>query len=204
MLFHQLLRACASRVPGTVTVVGLVNLTNQGADASRTLTITGHSVGDVLIAMTANRTSTPAALLAGYTDIVSLGGGSRSFRVQYKVATATSESITWTGAYGYLMAVRGFAGIGASGTLSSAFGSTLPLPDLDGLDTGGTSLVVAGGFASSGQTAVDAPYELLSSSNNPTGKCVAVVKNNTAASLVGKTITQGGGTGLTYAIELRG
>lgn len=184
-----------------VTVVASTSLTNQTSDASRTLTLSsGFQVGDTLVAMTANRSTTVTAptLLSGYTNIIAVGssGTNRNLRVQYKTATSTSETITWTGAYGWLIAIRNFQSIGQTNSTSSTTSSTtMTLPNLSGLQTDGKSLIIAGAYFSSGYTSTTTPYTLL-------GDFAANVTKNTDSALTGETITAAAaGVQVLYAIE---
>lgn len=212
MLFYKLLAVTATkRTAKKVEIVGLVNLLNQGADASRTLTLTGILPGDAVLAMTGNRSGVGnLPTIPGYTSIVSADSVTgRGLRLQIKTVASTSESATWTGSYGYLLAVRNFWAVGSTNTRQDTTGAatnTLAIPALTGLVNTGTSLVVAGSYASSGWgTSPSAPYALPTPTNNPDTRCVAVVAGNTDASLVGKTMYHESGVyDLAYAVELLG
>lgn len=179
-----------------------VNLANQTSDSSRTLTLnSGFAVGDMLVAMTGNRSLTPPTLLSGYTDIVSLGrtvsGASRSFRVQYKIATSTSETITWTGATGFLIAFKNATRIGQAQTFGeNANGSTFKLPDLTNLQVSNRCFILAGSYVTGIYTAVTTPYTLFS----PYG---AQVPQNNNASITGETMTASAQlVNISFAIEI--
>ncbi len=172
-----------------------------GSDASRSLTLsTGIRVGDMLVAMCGNRTTTAPTLLSGYTNIVAVNStNSRSIRVQHKFATSTSETISWTGAYGYLMVLSNAYRIGQTNTINGTGTSTttISLPDLSGLNTSGNGFILAGTF-SLNVTAVSSPYSVLST-------IAGYIEKNTNSSLTGETITLGGNTvPVTYAIEFLG
>ena len=169
-----------------VEYVTQANISNQSSDASRTLTISsGFNVGDVIIAMTGNRTSTPPSVASGYTDIVSTYGTwsiypasyRRSMRLQYKIATNTTESISWIGSFGWMVILRNFTGIGQSTSLyQNAISSTPPTPSISGLDASGRGYLITTTYLSSDIVGVDSPYSLIS----PFG---GVVSENTASSL---------------------
>jgi hypothetical protein len=182
-----------------ISVGGTTFLVNQVSDAARTLTLLGESLnaGDMLVAMTANRTAVAPALLAGYTSITVFEGSTRATRVQYKIYTSGSETINWTGAYGYLLALHDATSIGQAQAGSTATGTTVPLPDLTGLDTTGRGMIIAGSYVV-GYTAVTAPYTFIVSG---TTNMVAHLPSNTLSSLTGETITQAGTFGSSYAIE---
>lgn len=189
----------AARNP--VAFLSGTSLVSQTSDASRSLTLnTGFQIGDMLVAMTGNRTATPPTLLSNYTNIVSNGVASpstRSFRVQYKIATSTSETITWTGAYGFLVALKNAYRIGKTNTvaLTTAGAATVSLPDLTSLEVSGNSYILAGLYLSSGITSVTSPYTLISD------YAVNIAKN-TNSSLTSKTITtSGSNVWLSFAIE---
>lgn len=198
-MLASILRATA-RNP--VAFLSGTNLTNQTSDASRSLTLnTGFAAGDMLVAMTGNRTATPPTLLSDYTSIVSDGIASpatRSFRVQYKFATSTSETITWTGAYGFLVSLRNSYSVGKTNTvaLTSAAAGTISLPDLTDLDVSMNSYVLAGMYVSSGRTSVSSPYALISD-------YAADISKNTNSSLTSKTMSTTSSTNvwLSFAIE---
>jgi hypothetical protein len=170
----------------SVEYVTQANISSQSSDASRTLTInSGFNVGDVIIAMTGNLTSTPPSVASGYTDIISRGGSwllfntvyRRSIRLQYKIATSTTESISWIGAYGWMVILRNFTGIGQSASFyQGALSSTPPTPSISGLDTSGRGYLITTTYLSNGITGVDSPYSLIS----PFG---GVISENTASSL---------------------
>lgn len=192
----------ASAVTPAITFASGVNLTNQTSNASRTLTLnSGFAVGDMLVAMTGNRNATPPTLLSGYTDIVSLGdeeaGVNRSFRVQYKIATSTSETITWTGATGYLIAFKNATNIGQAQTKNNNTTSgSLSLPDLSGLQTSNRCFILAGSYATGVYTAVTTPYTLFS----PYG---AQVTQNNNSSITNEVLTSSASlVSITYAIEI--
>jgi hypothetical protein len=148
------LRSASGNLDPAVSFVAGVRLPNETSDGVRSLTLDyGFRSGDLLVAMTGARSATPATL-AGYTSIVSgsmqtvfLPRQTRSFRVQSKIAISTSETITWTGASGYLIAFRNFTAIGKTGTVQSTTNATThPLPDLVDLDTSGVGFILAGGY----------------------------------------------------------
>lgn len=204
MLFHQLLRACSKPLP--VSIVGVVSLPLQNSDAERSITLTGHQSGDLLIAMIANQKDlvSPVPLPAPWTSILT-AENDRLLRLSYKIATAGSDTISWLGNCGYLLALRNASAIGIFNTY--AFGtssSTQPIPALSGLDTSGTSLVLAGGRHSS-TIAADAPFQLLYPPETPADACAVFVPENTASDLSGKTFTtQRPSLRSNYAIEILG
>lgn len=203
MILSHALRAVQKSKP--TSFVDANALTNQTSDASRTLTLSTHSVGDMLVVMTGNRTATSPTLLSGYTNIVSdfnTQTATRSYRVQYKIATTTSETISWTGAYGFIVAVRNATSIGVTNTYkAAAVSSTMPLPDLTGLDVSGNASVLAGTYYSSGITSTTSPYTVYAPSGTA-NRFAAVIQGNTNASITGETITGISSNHTTWAIEL--
>ena len=196
-------RAAGGQSGGNAPVefVDFIALANQGSDASRTLTISsGLSAGDVVIAMTANRTNTPPALASGYTDILSGNndGLNRSLRLQYKVVSGSSESITWTGSYGFMVALRNFRSIGQSEVTNSiGINSTanIPIPAISGLDTTGVGYLLAGTYFSNLMTAVSGPYTLGSST-------YAYIEENTSASYSQENFTNPTTTYVSWVVEI--
>ena len=203
------------RGAGGVTVLPVQFLSVQGmtyvsSDAARSITLnTGFQAGDFLLAVTSTRTSTPAALLSGYTNILTTGTvAGRGVRVQYKIATTTSETINFTGATGYIMAFRNVKSIGQTNILNTAnFQTTHAIPDLTGLDDRGTSYIWYANYLSliSGVgttiTTVSSPYQVFTTS----GSLSAYVENNTSSSLTGKTVSYSASNTYeaTFAIELK-
>ena len=186
----------ASRSP--ITFLTGTSLANQTSDATRTLTLSsGFQVGDMLVAMTGNRTATPPELLSGYTNITSNAVTTpRSTRVQYKFATSTSETITWIGAYGFLIVLKNAYRIGVTNAIASiTSGLTISLPGLTNLQTNGNNYILAGAYTSAGISSASSPYTLL-------GNYAVNISKNKDSSLTSKTITMATSTfTLTYAIE---
>ena len=186
-----------------VEYVTQANISSQTSDASRTLTISsGFNVGDVIIAMTGNLTSTPPSVVSGYTDIISANGtwsttSARSMRLQYKIATSTTESISWIGAYGWMVILRNFTGIGQSASLyENAISFTPPTPSISGLDTSGRGYLITTRHFSDGVIGVDSPYSLIS----PFG---GFISENTASSLPSVDFSTGGnGFHLSAVVEV--
>lgn len=197
-MLASILRASA-RNP--VNFLSGTNFVNAGSDASRSLTLnTGFRSGHILVAMTANRTTTAPTLLSGYTSIVVINANataSRSLRLQYKTATGTSETITWTGAYGYLLAFENIFKIGKTATrnTTAAIATSQPIPDLTGLEVSRNSYILASSFSSSGYLNPSSPYTLL-------GDYAAVVSKNTNSSLTGEVFnTSGSNRDVSFAVE---
>ncbi len=191
------------------TLIGLNVAANAAADASLSLAATSHQPGDYIIALTGNRTITPPALLTNFTSLAAQGAaiasGSRSFRVQYLVATGNSLTINYVGSYAHIWVIRGARKIGSYNSYrADTAGAVLPLPDLTNLSSS-ESVVIASSYGAGLTTATTSPYELVGTS------ATAVIVQNTRgsnSSLLSKTITTtvpGGTAGtlhLTYAIEL--
>lgn len=180
------------------TYISNVRLTNQTSDSSRTLTITTHQVGDMLIALTGNRTTTAPALLSNYTNITSTNNAqARSLRVQFKFATDASESITWTGAYGYIIAVRCASSVIQSNTTNvNSNATTIELPNLSNLDTSGKGLIIAGTYVTNIITAITSPYTVVNST-------FGIISNNSSSDQTSKTITASSSIARsTFAIEI--
>ncbi|TGN62337.1 hypothetical protein E4L95_07065 [Paracoccus liaowanqingii] len=175
LLFSSLFSGGAGAAPPDpaktpVSFVDGVALPNMTANGVQSLTLNTHQPGDMIVAVTANRElNAPPALLDGYTEAVSgvsLGtsaSGWRGFRVQTKVATSASETINWTGAYGFLIALRGARNVGrVCRTLwAAAPTSNWAVPQLYDLDTSGVGFLLSGLLGGEGVTSVTAPYQLL-------------------------------------------
>lgn len=204
MILSHALRAVQKTSSISTLFVDANALANQTSDASRTLTLSTHNVGDMLVVMTGNRTGTPPTLLSGYTNIASdfSSGTVRSYRVQYKIATTTSETISWTGAYGFIVAVRNATSIGVTNTYkAAATGGTIPLPDLTSLNVSGSSSILAGSYYSDGVSSTTSPYSVYAPSGT-SNRFAAFIQGNTNSSLTSKTITGITAAHITWAIEL--
>lgn len=166
------------------SLIGVTYLTNQTSDASRSLAAAAHQPGDYIVAVTGNRTSTPPALLSGYTAITTAASSSylRSLRVQYKVATGTSETITWTGAYGHIYVIRDAITYSQANSISTNEGTTttVEIPNLSNLTPGG--FVVGGSYIAGIVTAARTPFVVA----NTAGVYIA---NNQTTPLTSKTLT---------------
>jgi len=185
MLYTKLLSASSIVAPPS-----FVRLLNQTTDASRTLTLSPVNIGDMLVVMTANRTASAPTLLSGYTNILisnsnpSIASDNRrSLRLQYKMASSTSETINWTGAYGFIVALRNVTTVGSFNSLSTTnTGFTVNLPTLAGLTPSSNSYILAGIYTSSGSVSVSSPYTML-------GDIAGYVSPNASTELTGKTIS---------------
>lgn len=190
-IFHQNLLA----IPNRLSIVDVISLANNATDASRSLSISSHTIGDMILVMTANNTATPPALLSGYTNAITNGGTysgtTRALRVQYKISNNSTESITWTGGYGYMCAIRFASNIGATNINTSLFAGTggYNIPNISNLDTSGGKLIIAGHYlcASNAYNSISTtpPYVRRQSSNLNEG-CFLFINNNTEASYTGK------------------
>lgn len=183
-----------------VSFVTSTELQFQSADASRTLTVTGIETGDFLFSMTANRASTAPTLSSGYTNITTSDGvyssGYRSLRLQYKIASSTSDSITWTGAYGMLVVCRNVSGVGQYTTYSEALSESTShlIPGMSGLVNNGTSMLLGGSYISGNYyTSVTSPWVLKNNS-------FAILTENTLSSYTGNIATGSG----TYFMDFSG
>lgn len=176
--------------------------TNVTSSASRSLTLTGLSAGDVVIGMISNRSASAPATSSGYTSITTNTGNFstiyRSMRLQYKVATGSSETMSWTGYNGLAVAYRNFTGIGQVENYSNQLtvSSSLPTPAMSSLDTSGRGLVFVVTYAMSSTNSISSPY---TTQYNTWG----TVANNTFSSISSKTMTMSGNViQISTAIEI--
>lgn len=182
--------------------IGGASIANQTSDASRSITLTSHQAGDMLIAMTGNRTTTAPALLTDFTDILSVNNSStaRSIRLQYRIAQSSSETISWTGAYGFIIAIRNASAIKQSNSFNSGSGTTLTIPTLNDLDASGKSYILAGSYLTGTYTGVSSPFTLLSDGTRNVG---AFIENNSNSSLSGLTMTVSSSSAVvTFIVEV--
>lgn len=183
MIGSNLLMASGGAAGDPVQILNSTFLPNQIADSSRSLTLSsGFSSGNMLVAMTGSRSSTPPALLSGYTNIAvevaNVSTTYRNFRLQYKIANSTSETINWTGAYGYLLALSATQlGVSNSTSLNSA-NNLHSIPALTGLNTSGVGLILAGTHVVDLYSSATSPYGPILSGS--TSLCVGVQQNTTA------------------------
>lgn len=196
--------------PNSPSIIDAVNLANQSSDTSRTLSVSSHQIGDMILVMTGNRVATAPSLLSGYTNIVasnSINSFPRSFRIQYKFATSSTESISWTGAYGYIAVIRNASNIGQTNTINlntTAGNTTWNIPNLSSLTSSGSKLIIAGTyFLGVSFGSPSSPYIAYSSSNLSTA-CFVYASKNIEASLTSKTCTVSGATIINnhYALEI--
>lgn len=171
----------------------------QTSDASRTMTLSsGVAVGDMILAMTANRTTTPPATSAGYTSIVAATLNTkdgRSINLQYKFATSSSESISWTGAYGSLLCLKNAKTIGEFNTLSgSNVNTTIGITGLSGTDNSGNGFIMAGNYYNVWNS-VSSTYTILPST------CL-YIENNTLSNIPSVTAVSAGNIAGSFAVEI--
>ncbi len=183
-IFHQNLLA----VPNKLSIVSGVNLGNSTTDAVVNLSINSHRIGDMILVMTANNTATAPALLSGYTNILNINSpaaAARSLRLQYKIANNSTESISWTGGYGYMCAIRFASRIGSTNTIATTTTGTggYSLPNVSNLNSSGEKLIISGHYfcdtTAYNVTASTSPYVRYSS-------LFYVITNNTNTDLTGK------------------
>jgi len=171
----------------------------QTSDASRTMTLSsGVQVGDMILAMTANRSSTPPVTSAGYTSIVAATlntGAGRSINLQYKFATSSSESISWTGAYGSLLCLKNAKTIGKFRTESGGtVSSTVDITHLNSTDNSGNGFIMAGNYYNEWET-VSSTYTILPST------CL-YIENNTLSNVPGVIAEAAGAVAGSFAVEI--
>ena len=159
---------------------------NVTSSSNRTLTLTGLSAGDVVIGMISNRSSSAPATSSGYisitTNTAGFFGNYRSIRLQYKVVTGSSETMSWLGYGGLAVAYRNFTGIGQVGNYSSTFPtSSVPTPAMSSLDTSGRGLVFVVTYAIGVINSISSPYTVRF---NTWGAAA----NNTLSSISSKTM----------------
>lgn len=132
-----------------------ISFVGQAQAAATTVTTPTHAVGDLIIIFAYRNTTTAPSLPAGYTTINTASGNSNSYRVGYKIATATNDSSgTWTNAKVLqcvvYRGVGGISGIGNNSGATKAASTTANIPARTMQDASGGSWVVA--FAGSRQT----------------------------------------------------
>lgn len=178
-------------------LISNVLLANQTSDTTRSLSISSHQIGDMIFVMTGNRTTTAPTLLSGYTNITSIANAqSRSIRLQYKFATNATESISWTGAYGYMLAIRNASAILQSpiSNVNEAV-SNITIPNTSTLNTAGKSLIIVGTYLTSIMTAVSSPYTLYVNT-------LGYLEKNSNSSSISKTITTNAAANIGYLVEV--
>lgn len=189
-VFHQSILS----TPNDLFIVGGVSISSSST-ATRNLSITSHQIGDMIIAMTSIAGSAAPALLSGYTNIVvSNGSGAtvRSIRLQFKFATSSTESITYSGGKGYMIAVRNATRIGQVNTINQAVmeaaNTRWSIPDLSNLNDSNSKLIIAGSYEfEPGATfygTPTSPYIRFTTSNN--NVCFVYANKNNQTSLTSK------------------
>lgn len=170
--------------------------------SSSPLTVTAHVNNDILLFCN-NQTSaggTIPSTTSGFTSLATLatdlfiGSNYIGTRLQWRVSDGTITSITTANAGGSVWIIRGVTSArgGLAGTAGISGVTSLGLPDLSGLNTGGTSLLVGAAcrqLAGAAISAVTSPFTL-------TDSLYGKVANNTASSSgASKSLTQPSGTG---------
>jgi len=148
----------------------------SSATGTTTATIT-NSIGDLIIIFAFRSSSTTAPTLpAGFTNINSSIGANPSYRIGYRVATATNQSSgTWTGATNLIAHVyransSSKISIG-SGNFSSSSGTTITYPGIGALVTNGTSWVVGFVGHRSTNTTIETPPTGMINRSDIVGSC---------------------------------
>ena len=201
MLWHKLQGAGGAAEIDPVSFVSESSLV-EASDATRSLTVSGLTPGDMVIAVTANRTTTPPLTPSGWSSVLTgsttTAGGSRSFRIQSAfVASGSTKSIIAVCSYIAMIAVRNASSIGVKSTFSDgSIVSTLTIPNLAGLDISGKSFLYAGTYVPTFYSSVTSPWSLLSNAG-------AYITGNTSSSVVSDTFTLSTSVAaLSFAIEI--
>lgn len=182
MLFQKLLSTNVSATPAAANPVEIIS--SGGRSGAGTLVIPSVSGTNGLILMERDAGSTRP----GFVSILYNTAGGRTFRLSYAIFNP-GGTITTTGDAFYLV-VSNFAGIGASGVVTSGGTNTsYPIPDLTGLNTNGSSLVMAFRYnthpARDWIVSAPSPYTIYPDTND----WLAIVGQNTASSLTGLSLT---------------
>jgi hypothetical protein len=116
--------------------------------ASTTVTVPAHAIGDYIVIVAFRSATTAPTLPAGFINIPTAGtgsGNSCSYRVGYKVATATNDtSGTWTNASGLLCTVyRGVTAVGSGVSATKAAATTATIGTFTLVNANSASWVVA-------------------------------------------------------------
>lgn len=178
--------------PADPGVVGYNWQASAGAMA-----VPAHLPGDLLVFNNYDNSSGGSipSTTSGFTSLASLatdiflGNTYVGSRLQWRSSDGTVTSLTCTDG-GVVFVVRGFSSIrGALAGTSGITGITsLSMPNLTGLNTGGTSMILAGCNELRNVTACTSPFVLTDGRH---GK----VMNNTAANTSSKSFTQASGAG---------
>lgn len=181
-----------------------------GANATRSLTLSGINVGDMLFAAT--RVSGFPGVLQGYTSIAAQFQSAFNIgeRYQFKIATSTSETITWSGQGGCLVAIPGMTQIGQQSSRFFQQAQTVSLLSTtrSNFNTTGTSFLIGGISQHADIASVSSPF-LIAKSASCSGTNVnygVFIKGNTKSSFTTSDtqITRASGNfgnGFTYLIE---
>lgn len=173
---------------------GLIGYNWQSSSGS--MSVPSHANGDVILFANSRSNSTAPATSSGFTSLATvatdmfLGANYMATRLQWRVSDGTVSSVTCASG-GAVFVARGFSSV--RGALTGTGGldgvTTRALPNLTGLNTGGTSMLIGGANYLTDLTACTSPFVL-------TDGRYALVLNNTAADTASKNLTQassGGG-----------
>lgn len=189
---------------GRKTPVALINAI--GGTNITSLTVPTHQNGDVILLMNGNRDSLVPATTSGFTSIITGSvdnGGTtsdRSYRLQFRISDGTITSLP-VDYYGFVAILRNVGSLGAFNNYNvvASGANTIALPDLTGLNTSGSSIVIAGSYVTTTATSVSSPYILNTLGS---GAGVGVLTENTNSSITGATITGSGNLVLlSWAVE---
>lgn len=95
---------------------------SSGIVTGSSVTVPSHQAGDWVVVVNANTTTTPPALLSGYTNITTFGntatGNNRSARAQYIISDGTISSVSVAG-YGLVAVLRNVTSLGAINSVNT-------------------------------------------------------------------------------------
>lgn len=174
---------------------GLIGYNRQSSSGS--MSVPSHANGDVILFANSQASSggTTPATSSGFTSLATvatdifLGSNYMATRLQWRVSDGTVSSVTCASG-GAVFVARGFSSV--RGALTGTGGitgvTTRALPNLTGLNTGGTSMLIGGANYLTDLTACTSPFVL-------TDGRYALVLNNTAANTASKNLTQASSSG---------
>ena len=179
-----------------VSLVGYAS----GTGGPGSIAVPAHSAGDVIVFVNGGQTATPPATTAGFTSLATgtetVSGTSRSARAQFIVSDGSITSVTRE-YYGLVWVLSGAAGARAVSRQANVTTTSIAIPVLSGLDTGGLSYLIACTYAPGVLSSVTSPWTAASSSY------AYITNNSSSSSPSSTTITTSGSTGdIAFTIEV--
>jgi hypothetical protein len=143
----------------------------------------------MLVILNGSQSSTPPALLSGYTNVLTEvnTSGNRAVRVQYKISDG-SESSAAVSFYGGAYVLRNASSIVQSSSRVGTTSNNMVIPQLTNCSTSGTNLILAGSFIATLGT-LTPPSGFQAATNGSTLQGAYIANNTNSSTPLGSTFT---------------